>query len=46
MIDAGTHPLIAERLARSAGENQALRDRDPRFAVPAAVEPAAIDQPF
>lgn len=32
MIDAGTHPMLAERLALSASENQALRERDPRFA--------------
>ena len=31
MIDAGTHPILAERLALSASENQAMRDRDPRF---------------
>ncbi len=35
MIEAGTHPTLAERLASSAGENQALRDRDPRFAAAA-----------
>ena len=40
MIEAGTHPILAERLASSASENQALRDRDPRFAARAA-EPAA-----
>ncbi len=34
MIDAGTHPTLAERLALSAAENQAMRDRDPRFIVP------------
>ncbi len=27
MIEAGTHPVLAERLAFSAGENQAARDR-------------------
>ena len=31
MINAGTHPTLAERLALSASENQAMRDRDPRF---------------
>lgn len=33
MIDAGTHPVLAERLALSAAENQAMRDRDARFIV-------------
>lgn len=33
MIDAGTHPMLAERLARRAAENQARRDRHPRFTV-------------
>ena len=39
MIDAGTHPVLAGQLAFSAAGHQALRDRDPRFAVRA-------DDPF
>ncbi len=27
MIEAGTHPVLAERLACHAAENQAARDR-------------------
>ena len=33
MIDAGTHPVLAGQIALSAANHQALRDRDPRFAV-------------
>ncbi|MBE7211260.1 MAG: hypothetical protein INR65_09600 [Gluconacetobacter diazotrophicus] len=32
MIAAGTHPVLAERLAFSASENQTSHDHDPRFA--------------
>ena len=51
MIDAGTHPLIAERLALSAARNQTLRDCHPRFATldwrnrpmkTSAADPAAL----
>ncbi len=39
MIDAGTHPMLAEKLARRAAENQARHDR--------RAQPAARpDDPF
>ena len=41
MVAAGTHPVLAERLALSASENQAMRDRHPRFAA-RPVEPAVV----
>lgn len=52
MVEAGTHPMIADRLARDAARNQDLRDRqlklaatvvrEPEIATAATVRPDAV----
>ena len=47
MVEAGTHPMIADRLARDAAQNQALRERQLKLAgsvvqVPVAATDKAV----
>ena len=45
MVEAGTHPMIADRLARNAARNQMLRERQIKLAASVVREPVAASVP-
>ena len=42
MVEAGTHPMIADRLARDAARGQFLRDRQLKLAASVVEEPLVV----
>ena len=46
MVEAGTHPMIADRLARDAAQNQRLRERQIKLAATVEREPVAATVPI
>ena len=45
MVEAGTHPMIADRLARDAAQNQTLRERQIKLAATVVREPVVAAVP-
>ena len=45
MVEAGTHPMIADRLARDAAQNQLLRERQIKLAATVLREPVTATMP-
>ena len=45
MVEAGTHPMIADRLAREAAQNQFLRERQIKLAATVVREPVVATAP-
>ena len=46
MVEAGTHPMIADRLARDAAQNQLLRERQLKLAATVVREPVVATVPL
>ena len=46
MVEAGTHPMIADRLARDAAQNQRLRERQLKLAASVVREPVVATAPL
>ena len=45
MVEAGTHPMIADRLARDATQNQTLRERQIKLTATVTREPVVATEP-
>ena len=45
MVEAGTHPMIADRLARDAARHQTLRERQIKLAATVVREPVIATVP-
>ena len=45
MVEAGTHPMIADRLARDAAQNQRLRERQIKLSGTVVREPVVVTVP-
>lgn len=45
MVEAGTHPMIADRLARDAARGQFLRDRQLKLAATVVQTPVVATEP-
>ena len=46
MVEAGTHPMIADRLARDAAQNQLLRERQLKLTATVVREPVVATVPL
>ncbi len=44
LVDAGTHPMIADRLARDAARGQLLRDRQLKLAASVVQTPVVVTE--